>query len=807
MNFKTTLTLLVLVIAGGMVWWLAGKTPVADTSSDESKKPESRYVLESKPSANDIKRLTLERPGKPKLTFERTLSADAASKPEDWRMVEPFASATESYVVNGLVTMLTGLQYTREVKTGDKITLADAGLEPPQAIVTITDKGDKEYKVDIGKKQAVGNDTYVRVAGAAELKAVGRDLAFDVKKELNDFRAKAIMKDMRSDKAKKLRIEFEGKTYELTRGSDAEWVFDAPAKAHADKKKVLDLLSTLNRVRVSDFVSDTPATLAEYGLEKPYLSLEVTTEDQKLVATSAPSTQSSQPIEPKFETVTQNFKLLVGDYSDMGSTKRYLKLPDAPWVASAEKATLEALAPKMTELRDAHVTRVKAANVNAIDIYAGKEHGALKRPQGGTWQGADDLSSLDADTVKDVLQAFEDLTAVEFIDAPEAPEKYGLKSPRATLVATSEGQVEPLTLAIGDDTPSGRNTYVQIVGQPSVLVVSAQQAQRLAISPLALRSREIFSLPPDDLRSVELNREGKKFSLALTNGKWTLKTPEDVPADPGSVRELVNDLAKLRAKTVVAKGDFAKYGLEKPAVTVMFTVEVAAPAPQPSESQPASVPVPAAEKKSEIHKIAVGRVGEKTFCRKDNEPYVYELDETLYKVFTGELIERGLFQVAADDIVGIRVDAPGGMVDFEKSDGQWKYLPDPTVKVSKKKVEDFATEIAKLRVSGFIAYNDGDITEAGLENSPVTVVVRMKDKSTITLKLDQVRRGELPRKAAWVEMKRLFLLKEADVEKLLRGLDAYLGPEKPAAEPAHGAAPGAPLPNPSPEEDDSEEPD
>lgn len=794
MNFKTTLAMLILVIAGGVAWFLVGnETPGAAV---EDKPAEQRYVLEAQPAANDIKRLALERPNKPTLVFERTLATDGTSKAEDWRMVAPFASATESYVVNGIATMLTGLQYTRAAKTGAQLSLSDAGLEPAQAVVTITDKTDKEYKVEIGKKQAIGNETYVRIAGAAELKLVNRDLSFDIKKELNDFRAKAIMKDLKPDKANRLRIDHDGKRYELTRGGDGEWVFDTPVKAHADKKKVQDLIGALSRVRVGDFVADKPETLAEYGLDKPYVAVELTTEDQKLVATSAPTTQSSQPIEPKFETVVQTFTLHVGEYADMGSTKRYLKLPDAPWVASAEKATLELLVPKLNELRDARVTRVKAVAVNSLEIFAGKERATLTRRPDGGWDGSDDLALLDLDAVKDLMQAFEDVSAVEYIDAPEALDKYGLKAPRVTLSATAAGQVEPVTLAIGSNTPSGRNTYVQVLGQPSVQVISAQQADRLAISPLALRSREVFGLAPQDLRTIELAREGRKFSLQQADGKWRLKSKDELPADPGSVQELVNDLARLRAKTVVAKGDYAKFGLDKPAVTVSFTAEVAAPASQPTSApdSQATTTTPAVEKLTRAHKLTVGRSGEKTYCRKDAEPFVYELDETLYKVFTGELIERGLFKVAAEEIVGIRVDAPGGMVDFALTDGQWAFLPDATVKVSNKKVGDFAAEIAKLRVAGYIAYSDGDLTEAGLEKSPVTVVVTLKDQSTITLKLDQVRRGELPRKAAWVERKRLFLLKEADVERLLRGLEAYVGPEKPESPPdGHGhGSPGEP---------------
>ena len=42
------------------------------------------------------------------------------------------------------------------------------------------------------------------------------------------------------------------------------------------------------------------------------------------------------------------------------------------------------------------------------------------------------------------------------------------------------------------------------------------------------------------------------------------------------------------------------------------------------------------------------------------------------------------------------------------------------------------------------------------------------------LKVGQVRPGELPRKAAWVEQQRIFLLRHSDAERLMNGLDHYL---------------------------------
>jgi len=177
------------------------------------------------------------------------------------------------------------------------------------------------------------------------------------------------------------------------------------------------------------------------------------------------------------------------------------------------------------------------------------------------------------------------------------------------------------------------------------------------------------------------------------------------------------------------------------------------------------------------HSLRVGRKGKATYCRKDDAPYIFELDETIYRVLTAELIRRSLFEFKGEDVVGLTIEAPGGTLEFGKADDEWRYLPDLTVELSQKKLADFAGELAKLRVEAYLAYGAGDLEAAGLAEAPVTVTLRLKDDHQVTLKIDQVRRGELPRKAAWVEAGHIFLLRQAEAEKLMRELDYYAKPE------------------------------
>jgi hypothetical protein len=113
--------------------------------------------------------------------------------------------------------------------------------------------------------------------------------------------------------------------------------------------------------------------------------------------------------------------------------------------------------------------------------------------------------------------------------------------------------------------------------------------------------------------------------------------------------------------------------------------------------------------------------------------------------------------------------------------GDWTYVPDPQgERLSSKKLTDYMAELADLHVEAYLAYREGDLAAHGLgPEAPVRVMLRLKNGQELHLVLAEPPAGELPRKGAWVEERRIFQLKHADSEKLLRGLDYYGAADEP----------------------------
>ena len=145
-------------------------------------------------------------------------------------------------------------------------------------------------------------------------------------------------------------------------------------------------------------------------------------------------------------------------------------------------------------------------------------------------------------------------------------------------------------------------------------------------------------------------------------------------------------------------------------------------------------------------------------------------------------------------VARIQVTAPGGTLELAKEKDKWVYATDPTVALDQKKVQDFAQDLARLRVEAYQAWQGGDLAAAGLDPAPASVTIKLTDGQEYVLRLAQEQPGELPRVAGLVSVQRICLLKRTDAQKLLRGLDEYVVSDKPAA-------PAAPPKLPPPDED------
>lgn len=844
MSFKTTGILMALVVLGAVVVLFTGEGGPSefDKPRDDATDRKS-LVLDPKPDEDDIVRITVVNEAGEELAFEHgidleavaeEIAADMAKPPaqlaqetaqgiEDalagkvdrdwgpWEVVSPVKAAVEQWMVDNLPRTLLGLESQRSFAPGEgEVTLAEAGLEPPRGSIALTTLDRETYTFAIGGKAALSNNTYVLVErpdGSRQVHVVARDLSTEIERKLKDYRSKTIFPRDRGEPVA-LEITHEGQQFVFNRNDADQWIVQEPVRTHADNQAVQRLLNRALSLTVREFIDDEPASLARYGLEPPELTITVRARpktDEPAADQAGPP--ASQPAEP-----AEVYTLQVGGFADLDKTMRYVKRGDQAWVAGAPNTTLDQLVPKFSELRDSRVVRLGAGEVTQIELTRGDRSVTLTKSK-GDWRGDGDLASVEFQAVQDLLSALEDVRAIDYVDQPGPLSEYGLDEPRATLTVTTSAQVDPITIRVGGNTPSGRNTYVQVAGQSSVLVLDAAQAGRLAVDPDALRSRKLFALRIDDITAIESTYRGRTRRVEKLDNDWEMTAPPGRPIDAGALRDVLNDLGALRARAVLGRRDFAEHGLDEPDAVVTFTVAEEAGPQWAGE-----------------HTLRLALEGQTVYARKDDEPYVFELDPTVVPSLTGELIERRLLIAKPDDVQRLELRAGEVELVFDRQGDGWQFASDPYVKVLPDKVSQTLERLTNLRVERYLAYEQGDVQADDLASPEFTAKLWLRpavsgddelaadesaadeaadeadetdagavaDKAdaqsgadeavepveVITLKFSHADELDGTRSGAWVERQRTFVLPKGAVDDVRVSLPWFLGEEPDPQDPA-----------------------
>ncbi|MBK9129293.1 MAG: DUF4340 domain-containing protein [Phycisphaerales bacterium] len=775
MNIKTTIVLLVALIVGVVLFFLV-PAPKGEDAQPASPRPaagESKPLFEARPTEGAIRRVEIEIPDRPRMAFERIAAepnAPAGAQAE-YRLVEPSAGATEGWVVRGVISavLFVDVRERFEPGAGGQPTAAEAGFEPPQAVVRLTDDGGKTYAVEIGRKVVMSDDTYVRIPGEKLIQIAKRDLLPQVRKELGEFRSKRLF-EAKPDEVVALRIESEGRTIALDRDAAGDWTFSSPFRAHADREKVRQLATRATQLRVDTFVADTPQSLVMYGLEPPALTFEMTTEK----APPPPPADAGEEAAPKPQPARVTMKALLASPGGIDATKRHVKLADLPWVATISDASASGLIPDLKDLRDHRVVRVRAADVTRVEL-TGSGGSVTAEKVDGVWTGSGDAGAVDSAAVVELLAEVEALRAIDFIDdvggdprSPAAP--YGLAEPRSIVTLTATGLVEPITLRVGARTPRGQSAYIQRGDEPSVLVVGEAQAGRLAAGAAGLRSRQVFHFAADQLQALELDRDGLSLRVERAGDGWTATAPQGAVINAAAVSMLASNLARLRARGI-ATGDAGEPGLERPAVEFRFMVT-------PPEDESAAGPLAPVE-----HRLRLAFRDGVGLAQAGDNATVYELDEGVYRLLTSELLDTRLFTFAADDVVAFTVRSPADTLEFRREpDGTWKFVPDPYVSVPAEKVKQVIEKIAQLRVERYERYENADLAAVGLaEGTPAGLSVELKSGEHFVANFTTLAGESCTRFGARPDVRRTFRILQPDCEAIFTTLEALQKADAPKA--------------------------
>jgi hypothetical protein len=638
-----------------------------------------------------------------------------ARENDRWKLLEPVQADAENGKVTELLDRLSGLR-AREKDIIDKEDPKKYGFDKDAPVVTVTvleetrekdTKGEKIKKervltVRLGKHDAEAKKLYVQADDWPRINAVDDALDALVRRPALAYRGKRVF-DFSTSQLAKVEVRRGSGTFTLERTGDG-WRLVSPVKADADAGKLDRLAGDLSNLEVLEYVNDAPRAdrlEAQYGLGKPALVVRLEFSDKAKPARTLEvgKARGSKP----------GYFARLADVPDR--TTPVFVIPNDMHAALDR----DALAYRPTQL-----WQVPAEDVTALHIQRGKEEEySLKRDNAG-WKLSGPFEAPALALAVQSLAA--ELAAPQALayKAHEAKDlaPYGLDKPALRLgVATRDGKQH--TLLVGG--PADKETpgrCAKLADSPAIFIVAESLVHAADHAALDLLDPVLLRLDPARVERVRGKVGDAVLTLERKGEEWRVTDAPGSPftADAEVVAGLQKLWSELHADRFAAYGKtvaWAKYGLDKPAVTVTVTVK-------PAGKGPAE------------HVIELGAAVEGTpegrYARVDKGAGVAVLGAATARTLAQtslDYVNRNVLKFDAAAVRLVQRHMGANVLEVAKKDDGWQLLKPAEERADDKAVQDLLAQLSELRARRVAAYPLTELQPFGLDRPAALWTIKL----------------------------------------------------------------------------------
>ncbi|MFZ2060730.1 MAG: DUF4340 domain-containing protein [Candidatus Binatus sp.] len=393
-------------------------------------------------------------------------------KGKPWRLVKPVGADADQAQANNLARAIADGVLVRTVddKPAD---LAPFGLKPPTTTVTVTTFDKKTVpSIEVGKSTPIGFNAYVRLSNSPAVLLTEGAFSAGMNKSVNDLRVRDLMTFKLDDVQKLIIARDNGQTVEIDRDGD-NWKIVKPSASPADDTAVRMALGTLVNARATDFVSDAPTNVAQYGLEKPHLTATVVLKNGE-----------------------QQSMLFGFKQAGEGKSGIYVRRGERAPVYAVAEYVMTSLDKSPLDFRNKTIVKVDPESVETVKVKTSDGEFTLKRVPVGNWDVVAGGKTTEADipVVERLLNQFRDLKGESIVADPmPSAQPFGLDNPAVEI-----------TLIGKDGKQLGMVKLAKISVKPTAPPIPGEPAQRTEYYATSSGSKAVYSL--SDFSFEQLNR-------------------------------------------------------------------------------------------------------------------------------------------------------------------------------------------------------------------------------------------------------------------------------------------------------------
>ena len=553
MNWKTTIVLLALAIAGGAyLKFYEMKRP--DTA--EAKRQSQNVVNFNREKINGIDIWN----GDDKINMRRDNNK--------WRLEAPIKDQADNALIDNLLSELEAWQKdgtisAKEIKA-DKSKLDEYGLNKPKLRLRLRGEGEPR-PILFGKDAALEGKMYVRLENSKETFLASQSIKKAIEKKADEFRDRKLT-DLVTAQVSRLIIKTAAGEMELEKKGE-HWEIAKPMRARGDDQKIGDLIAQITTARIQQFVADDHGDLHPYGLAEPRGSVTLFGQDDK----SAGRTDSSRG--------EQGQTLQIGGAPEKEKDQIFVRSTARGFVYTLPKKVEETLNAKPNDLRDRHLVRFETNILDRITVDSpGKGKTVLARKEENWTMASRNNAPANSGEVNRLIDRLKDEQVAKFVEdvASNLP-KFGLDKPQLQVTLSSfasentaetkAGEHPIATIAFGK--VDGDNVYARLGDEPFIVAVPRKFLDEILVDPLQWQELSIFKFKPEQIHRLSVVTNSEQTFVRGANNEWTWAKGSG-PINQVNVQSLLNTLSNLHAVRWIGSTT-PQHGFDKPQVTIAFT--------------------------------------------------------------------------------------------------------------------------------------------------------------------------------------------------------------------------------------------
>jgi len=305
--------------------------------------------------------------------------------------------------------------------------------------------------------------------------------------------------------------------FELKKEKEA-WQLTAPLADQANQGAVSSLLSTLGALKSDRTFEAKDVKLAEYGLDKPELTVSVD------------------------DGAGKSYALKLGSELPLGNDRGALTSGGKVYLVS--KWTANDLGKDLAGWRSDQLAQVFSTDVASLTVMKDGKRVALAHT-GSLWAMTDPVADLgDRDRAEGVINDISGARIKEFVDSPARLADYGLDpAAEEVTIVRRDANAAPIQLAFGKQREEKAGKQVACKRGERVYWVEAKAADHVSAQPQDWRATKLVQFDTWAVDKLEMEAGPSKATLDHKEGMWKAGSVE---VDPDAVGKCLTDLGDLK---------------------------------------------------------------------------------------------------------------------------------------------------------------------------------------------------------------------------------------------------------------------